>query len=588
MSCYFKHTTPGDHTFSIPFPLSLFYYLVLRHSIYQSFYNNSFYSRNAETSLYFLVLVRIMEAVKMARNPIINVNKVNFQYSATSQVSLADINLNVHLGDRILVIGHNGSGKSTLLSLLAGRRMPQTGSVRVLNCDPFDDTSMAQHIALIGAPWPPEAVFGNTVDRVAAPAPVPERKAAIADALHLRLTRYVDKMSSGEKRRVQILHGLLHPATVYLLDECSTDIDVAERRTVLDLVRTECEERHGCCLYATHILDRIQGWATHLLLVENGRIVEFKAVAELQMPLEEYAFQFMSTRAARDEVYGDVKPSYGKFSPTSAQAPATAANTDAKPPSPTLSIHENKTYWGAAAGAAPSASPEVVIDCSHLSYKDIFRDMSFQMHRGERVLLCGGNGSGKSTLLNMLGGKQFFDNSSGALTVLGKRCYDDMLLNGLVSYGGDWWTVVPGGEMHVRQMLELKTARAEHLRSLLAVRMDWDVRHISAGEQKRVQLLLHLLDDKPIVLLDEATADLDVDQRHSLLQFLYEESTQRGVTVVYSTHIFGGLEGWASAIVLLDRTVRGVHAVWRESPETPLSLNDLVDEIVALKTKETF
>ncbi|KPA83154.1 putative Abc transporter [Leptomonas pyrrhocoris] len=525
----------------------------------------------------------------MPQSGIINVRGVSFRYPDAAQPALKEVNLTVNRGDRILVIGHNGSGKSTLLSLLAGRRMPHTGSVRVLNGDPFDDTSMAQHIALIGAPWPPEAVFGNTVGRVAAPAPLPERKAAVAEALHLRLSRFVDKMSSGEKRRVQILHGLLRPATVYLLDECSTDIDLAERRTVLDLVKRECEEREGCCLYATHILDRIQGWATHLLLFENGEIVELRPVTELQIPLEEYAFQFMSQCATRDDVSGHVKLSYGKFSPTSTLAPLVEGSSAAAvmPSSPTLPIHDNRTYWRSAETAV-SSQREVVIDCSHLSYKDIFRDMSFQVFRGERVLLCGVNGAGKTTLLNMLGGKQFFDNGNGALSVLGKRCYEDMLLNGLVSYGGDWWTVVPGGEMHVHQLLQIKTARAEHLRSLLAVQMDWDVRHISAGEQKRVQLLFHLLEDNPIVLLDEATADLDVDQRHSLLQFLYEESTQRGVTVVYSTHIFGGLEGWASTAVLLDRTARGVHAVYRELPGAPLALNDLIDEIVALKAKEVF
>lgn len=525
-----------------------------------------------------------------ASKVIVDVRGVNFRYPEAPENSLTDVNITIHRGDRVLVIGHNGSGKSTLLSLLAGRRMPQTGHVRVLDGDPFDDTSMAQHIALIGAPWPAEAVFGNTVDRVAAPAPVPARKAAIADALHLRLSRYVDKMSSGEKRRVQILHGMLYPATVYLLDECSTDIDVAERRTVLDLVRKECEERDGCCFYATHILDRVQGWATHLLLIENGRVVEFQAVAALQMPLEEYAFQFMSTRAGRADAGGNAaKPSYGTFSVPPPQMPGAGeeGSTTGTSGSVTLAIHDGQTY-GQADKTSTLAAPEVVIDCAHLTYKDIFRDMSFQVYRGERVLLCGGNGSGKSTLLNMLGGKQFFDNRSGALSVLGRRCYDDMLLNGLVSYGGDWWTTVPGGEMHVHQMLQLTTSRAEHLRALLAVRMEWDVRHISAGEQKRVQLLLHLLEDKPIVLLDEATADLDVDQRHGLLHFLYEESTLRGVTVVYSTHIFGGLEGWASTVVLLDRTVRGVHAVWRASPDSPLSLGALIDEIVALKAKEVF
>ncbi|KAG5472358.1 hypothetical protein LSCM1_03757 [Leishmania martiniquensis] len=522
----------------------------------------------------------------MSREIIVEVRGVSFQYPGAPTASLRQVSLTTHRGDRVLVIGHNGSGKSTLLSLLAGRRKAKSGSVRVLGRDPFEDTSMIQHISMIGAPWPPEAVFGNTVDRVASPAPVPERKTMVADALHLRLSRFVEKMSSGEKRRVQILHGMLNPATVYLLDECSTDIDVAERRTVLKLVRQECEARDGCCFYATHILDRSQDWATHLLLMEEGRVVAFKRVADIAVPLEEYAFQFMRKRdrCARG-VDAAAPPSYGKFVSLSPGSSAWATTTALAPPYSAIS-DAPATYWPK--GKRDGGPDEVVIDCTRLSYKDVFVHLTFQVNRGERVLLCGSNGSGKSTLLNMLGGRLYFDNRDGSLSVLGKRCYDGMLLNGLVSYGGDWWAAAPGGEMHVREMLQLQTARAEHLRALLNVDMDWDVRRISTGEQKRVQLLLHLLDDKPIVLLDEATADLDVDQRHSLLQFLYEESVQRGVTVVYSTNIFGGLEGWADAVVLLDRTVRGAHAVWRASQGQPISLERVADEIIALKEREVF
>lgn len=534
--------------------------------------------------------------------PLIEARGVTFRYPTARTAAVQNVNLTLYPGDRALVIGHNGSGKSTLLSLLAGRRMPQSGggggaakanpttttpppsstgvasgsgggTIRVLGRDPFDDTTMAQHIALIGSPWPPEAYFATTVDRVATPAPVPERKTAIADALHLRVTRQVDKMSSGEKRRVQILHGTLYPATVYLLDECSTDIDVAERKTVLDLVRRECESRGGCCLYATHILDRVHDWATHVMLFKEGRVVAYLPVSELDdcngdaaMSLEKYALQFMSGGASASEADG--QPRFG---------------------SPTTTTDTNGTV--AAAVSTPSnggEEPAVAIDCQGLSYRDVFTNMSFRLYHGERVLLCGCNGAGKSTLLNMLGGKQFFPNENSALKVLGKACYDDMTLNALVSYGGDWWTRVPGGEMHVRDMLTIDNARAERLRCVLAVNLDWDVRHISSGEQKRVQILLHLLVDRPIVLLDEATADLDIDQRHALLSFLYEENVTRGVTVMYATHIFGGLDGWASAVVLLDRTVRGVHALWRAADGESLSLDRVAAELVALKAREVF
>lgn len=494
-----------------------------------------------------------------SQEPLIVAEHVGYQYPASTGPSLHDINLRIHSGARVLVVGQNGSGKSTLLSLLGGRRKPGTGTIRVLGQDPFDCTSLGADIALMGAPWPAEAYFANTVDRVASPAPYPERKAAVAELLHLRLSRGVDKMSSGEKRRTQILHSMLLPATIYLLDEFSTDIDLAERATVLDLVRKECDLRGGCCLYATHILDRTHDWATHLLLVKGGRIVAFLPISAITVSLEVFALQFISQKKAR----------------------ASFRISHVDPSSPDMS----DGCWNP---LGKRGSPEAVVTCCNLTYKDVFFSMSFTIYRGERVLLCGCNGSGKSTLLNMLGGKQFFPNSNGALCILGKVCYDDMTLNASIAYGGDWWVTVPGGEVRVKEMMTLTTARAHHLRELLAVDMEWDVRHISAGEQKRVQLLLFLLEDKPIIFLDEATADLDIDQRHALLHFLHSESVSRGVTIMYSTHIFGGLDGWADTVLLLDRTKRGVHAVWREREGVTIDLNQLAAEMAMLKKLEVF
>ncbi|KAH9579832.1 ABC transporter-like [Trypanosoma melophagium] len=502
-------------------------------------------------------------------DPLIDLNSVSFAYpysstevtaiarSAAAASGIHNITLRINKGDRVLVVGRNGSGKSTLLSLIAGRRKALCGSVTVLGSDAFNNTSLQEHVSLIGQPWPPEAFFATTIDKIASPAPSQERKERIADVLHISLERGISKMSSGERRRVQILHGMLQKNVIYLLDECSTDIDVAERKTVLDLIRSECEDIEGsCCLYATHILDGISEWATHILLMQDGCIVDFKKVDEVKETLELFAHRFLT----RDRK--------GNFNGKSL-IPISKEKDDAKNNLTNISISER----------------ESVIVCDQLSYKNIFSGLTFNVYKGERVLLCGCNGSGKSTLLNMMGGKQFFNNRNKALRVLGKACYEDMTLNAFVAFGGDWWNTAPSGEMYVRELVELRTERAKILRELLDVDMNWDIRRISSGEQKRVQLLLHLLEDKPVILLDEATSDLDLDQRHALLSFLYSESVHRGVTIVYATHIFGGLEHWPSVVMILDRATRGLCAEWRGAD---LQWEKITAELFALKEREKF
>ncbi|RNF01361.1 putative ABC transporter [Trypanosoma rangeli] len=493
-------------------------------------------------------------------DPLVDLVSVSFQHPCSEGVrgGIRDVCLRVNGGDRVLVVGHNGSGKSTLLSLIAGRRKASTGRATVLGSDAFDNTRLQQHVTLIGQPWPTEALFATTVGQVTTPAPLPERRQRVADALHLNLGRAISSMSSGERRRVQILHGFLHKSWVYLLDECSTDIDVAERKTVLDLVKSECVAHKSCCLYATHILDGVSDWATHLLLLQKGTVVDFKRVLDIKEPLEEFVCRFLTRR-------------HHRFGLTSMHAKTQDECSDDKKVGDTVT--------------PLSLEKEAVIVCDRLQYKDVFRDFSLTVYKGERVLLCGCNGAGKSTLMNMMGGKQFFNNRARSLCILGKASYDDMTLNSLIAFGGDWWVTAPPGEMHVHEIMQIKTPRAERLRELLEVDLSWDVRHISAGEQKRVQLLFHLLEDKPIVLLDEATSDLDLDQRHGLLSFLYSESVNRGVTVVYATHIFGGLEDWPSAVVMLDRTTQGLHALWRGND---VKWKEVTKELFALKSRENF
>jgi len=74
---------------------------------------------------------------------------------------------------------------------------------------------------------------------------------------------------------------------------------------------------------------------------------------------------------------------------------------------------------------------------------------------------------------------------------------------------------------------------------------------VSDGQRRRVQCMLGLLRPFEVLLLDEITTDLDVVTRGDLLNFLREETISRGVTVVYTTHIFDGLSGWATDIVYL-------------------------------------
>ncbi len=213
--------------------------------------------------------------------PIIVVKDLDFRYRADLPLALRGVDLAVSPGERCLLVGANGAGKTTLLRIIGGKHMISDEAVRVLGRPAFGDTSLAEEVAFLGGPFPFEVDVrvGDVLASV--------RRADAARMDHLRQILAVDpdwhmhRISDGQRRRVQLLLGLVHPFHVLLLDEITTDLDLLGRADLLAFLREEAEQRGTCILYATHILDRLEGWATHLALVQRGRLLFKKPMEEL-------------------------------------------------------------------------------------------------------------------------------------------------------------------------------------------------------------------------------------------------------------------------------------------------------------------
>ncbi|KAL7577051.1 hypothetical protein ACA910_006792 [Epithemia clementina (nom. ined.)] len=232
----------------------------------------------------------------------IEVKNLTFNYkssdSGTSIVSeynnnlvLQSLNLDLATGSRCLLIGANGSGKSTLLRVLAGRHLtscnnPQNGQdqhVRVLGLNAFHDTRLNFHRACLDCDWGMRNVsfVGNAVPLMAdiavrnmmekLQATYPERRDELVDMLGIDLDWRMHQLSDGQRRRVQILLGLIRPFKVLLLDEITTSLDVCVRQDLLRWLVKESDVRHATIIYATHIFDGLDDWATHLFyLTDKG------------------------------------------------------------------------------------------------------------------------------------------------------------------------------------------------------------------------------------------------------------------------------------------------------------------------------
>jgi len=88
-------------------------------------------------------------------------------------------------------------------------------------------------------------------------------------------------ISDGQRRRVQLLLGLLRPREVLLLDEITTDLDLIARQDLLAFLRAETEQRGTTILYATHIFDTLDRWATDVVYLVAGAVVVDAPIAAL-------------------------------------------------------------------------------------------------------------------------------------------------------------------------------------------------------------------------------------------------------------------------------------------------------------------
>ena len=94
----------------------------------------------------------------------------------------------------------------------------------------------------------------------------PERRDELIKILDIDLAWRMHSVSDGERRRVQLAMGLLRPWRILLLDEITVDLDLLSRSNFLAFLKRETESRSCTIVYATHILDNLATWPSHLVL----------------------------------------------------------------------------------------------------------------------------------------------------------------------------------------------------------------------------------------------------------------------------------------------------------------------------------
>lgn len=201
--------------------------------------------------------------------------------------ALDDVSLEVRSGEVVAVLGHNGSGKSTLVKVLAGRYVPDDGTVE-LPASGGDEAAelhfIHQDLALVGALTAVENLNLISSARLRPHDSRAERRRATELVSRFGetfdVTVPVASLTPGQRAIVAIaraLDGWTHPRNVLVLDEPTESLHGAEVEVLFSAVRGLAADGAGV-MFISHRLDEVLALADRVVVLRDGRVVAAEPV----------------------------------------------------------------------------------------------------------------------------------------------------------------------------------------------------------------------------------------------------------------------------------------------------------------------
>lgn len=213
---------------------------------------------------------------------------------------LRSIDLTLHQGQRMALLGANGAGKTTLLRILAGLIKPSTGTVSVLGLDITHDVQQIRRcVGFVGHQsylYEELTISENLLffARMYSVAHAQERAYELVCRVGLerRTHERVGALSRGQVQRVAWARALLHAPHLLLLDEPDTGLD-REGSELIDALLAEHITLGRSVIFTTHLLERVLQQSDQIVILGSGRVVYNRETAVLDYYELQRAYQEM-------------------------------------------------------------------------------------------------------------------------------------------------------------------------------------------------------------------------------------------------------------------------------------------------------
>jgi energy-coupling factor transport system ATP-binding protein len=481
--------------------------------------------------------------------PLVSARALAYRYPDAERAALRGIELELGVGEFVVLAGRSGSGKSTLLRACSGL-VPHyhggeaSGSLSVCGLD-VREHGPAELGGLVGmVAQDPEAQVVSTTVRGELELPLELRgestaarsraveEVALALAIPHLLERPTDTLSGGELQRVALGAALVLRPRLVLLDEPTSQLDPVAGDELIGLLRRLNEEWGMGVILAEHRLERCLAAADRVVAMVDGAIGFDGApagFAEWAIPTD----PALATPAARLFSLAGVRPLPAAVK----DARQTLARRGlAAPPPPPDQPRGHRRRRARRGPTAPLEARDLWVE---LDRREVLRGIDLAVDSGERLALMGRNGAGKTTLLRATGG--LIEPVRGRVDTA----------------GGCALLPQAPGDLFVRERVSEELPGPAGAAALRRVGLEWavdaDPRDLSGGERQRLALAMVMAgrDRLPgAVCLDEPTRGMDGARKLELSEWLGELASG-GAAVVVATHDVEFAARFATRVVLL-------------------------------------
>ena len=471
---------------------------------------------------------KALESRDAALGPVtIRLTGTSKDYSGVA--ALSNVSVEFYAGEVHAVLGENGAGKSTLMSVISGVTQPDAGEIEFegRQVSPMSPETAAalgisisyQHAALLDDLSVVENLRVALPQSVFQGRPVRDVASEMLSALGLEIPLHArgDSLTVAQKQLLEIAKALAMRPKVLILDEPTASLDRELTELLFDRIRAVVKTGTSV-IYITHRLAEVRRIAHRVTVLRDGRVRGGDLVTHVT---DENLLSMIIGRAL-----GSTFPPKAK-----------------------------------------GASKEVNLSVQALGGRR-FRNVSFEVSRGQIIGVAGVAGNGQSELMRALAGLQL---SEGQIYLRGRCLKRNELLREAAFMPSDRLTEGLAGGLTVRENASMsalekfgsfgivrRTREVEQVTdtfktlAVKAASIELQVTSLSGGNQQKVVLSRALLAEPSLIVADEPTQGVDVGARAEIYRIL-REITDSGTPIVVNSSDAAELEGLCDKVIVLSR-----------------------------------